>query len=291
MLPVKAPRRDPAPSRLRYRLTRLWLRPRFRRAVNFGVPMFAGLLAAWTVMSEYHLRDRATALVDHVREAIVDRPQFTITEIDVPDVSRDLAEQIRVAAFVRLPTSSLELDVGAVRDRIESLDAVERARVRALASGVLEIRAIERVPVVVWRSAGGLELLDQEGVRVAEVDSRLRRPDLPLIAGEGAESHVPEALALLAETRPVAERVRGLVRMGERRWDLVLDRGQVVKLPETDRVLALRRAMALDAAESLFARDLSVVDMRDPTRPMLRLTEHAISELERLRAGDKGEDA
>jgi hypothetical protein len=31
--------------------------------------------------------------------------------------------------------------------------------------------------------------------------------------------------------------------------------------------------------------------MRDPTRPMLRLTGHAIAELERLRAGDKGEDA
>ena len=141
-----------------------------------------------------------------MREAIVDRPQFTITEIDVPDVSRDLAEQIRVAAFVRLPASSLELDVGAVRERIEALDAVERARVRALPSGVLEIRAIERVPVVVWRSAGGLELLDQDGVRVAEVDSRLRRPDLPLIAGEGAGGHVPEALALLAAARPISER-------------------------------------------------------------------------------------
>ena len=90
--------------------------------------------------------------------------------------------------------------------------------------------------MVVWRSAAGLELLDQNGVRVAEVDSRLRRPDLPLIAGEGAEAHVPEALALLAETRPVAERLRGLVRVGERRWDLVLDRGQVVKLPEPDPV-------------------------------------------------------
>ena len=73
----------------------------------------------------------------------------------MPDVSRDLAEQIRVAAFVRLPVSSLELDVGAVRDRVEALAAVERARVRALASGVLEIRAIERVPVVVWRSGDG----------------------------------------------------------------------------------------------------------------------------------------
>lgn len=292
MLPVRtAPRRDPAPSRLRYRLTRLWLRPGVRRAVNFGLPMLAGVLAAWTAMAQYDVRGHLAAWVAAGREAIVERPQFTITEISVPDVSRDLAEQIRVAAFVRLPASSLELDVNAVRDRIESLDAVERARVRALASGVLEIRAIERVPVVVWRSDAGLELLDQNGVRVAEVDSRIRRPDLPLVAGAGAEEHVPEALALLAETRPVAGRVRGLVRVGERRWDLVLDRGQAVKLPEADPVLALRRVMALDGAENLLARDLSVVDMRDPTRPMLRLTGHAISELERLRAGDKGEDA
>src|SRR5690606_8387156 len=129
------------------------------------------------------------------------------------------------------------------------------------------------------------------GVRVAEVDSRIRRPDLPLVAGAGAEEDVPEALALLAETRPVAGRVRGLERVGERRWDLVLDRGQAGKLPEADSGLALRRVMALDGAERLLARDLGSVDMRDPMGPMSRLTGHAISELERLRAGDKGEDA
>jgi cell division protein FtsQ len=288
---VKVPRRDPAPSRLRYRLTRLWLRPGFRRLLNFGLPMLAGVLAAWTLLAEFHLRERIDRAYAAVREAIVDRPQFTIAEMTVPDVSRDLAEQIRVAAFVRLPVSSLELDVGAVRERVEALDAVERARVRALASGVLEIRAIERVPVVVWRSDAGLELLDQTGVRVAEIDGRLRRPDLPLIAGAGAEGHVPEALALLDAARPVAERVRGLVRVGERRWDLVLDRDQVVRLPEAEPLSALQRVMAWQVAEELLARDLTVVDMRDPRRPMLRLTAHAVEELERLRKAATGEDA
>jgi cell division protein FtsQ len=253
--------------------------------------MLAGVAAAWTLSAEYDLRGRAAAVVGRVREAIVDRPQFTITELSVPDVSRDLEEAIRVAAFVRLPVSSLELDVGAVRDRIEALDAVERARVRALASGVLEIRTIERVPVVVWRSDAGLELLDQNGVRVAEVDSRLRRPDLPLIAGEGADKHVPEGLALLAAARPVGARVRGLVRVGERRWDLVLDRDQVVKLPEADPLGALGRVMALEASDQLTKRDLTVVDMRDPRRPMLRLTPGALAEIERLKKLDAGEDA
>ncbi|MFO1210567.1 MAG: cell division protein FtsQ/DivIB [Amaricoccus sp.] len=291
MLPVKVPRRDPAPSRLRYKLNRLWLRPGFRRLVNFGVPMLAGVLASWTFAAQYDLRGMATAEVDRLREAIIERPQFVITSIDVPGVSRDLAEQIRVAAFVRLPVSSLELDVGAVRERIEALSAVERARVRALPSGVLQIEAVERVPVVVWRAPDGIELLDRNGVRVAEVDSRLRRPDLPLIAGVGANQHVPEALALLQVAQPIAPRVRGLVRMGERRWDLVLDRDQVVKLPEADPAQELGEVMALDKAEELFKRDLSVVDLRDPRRPMLRLTDTAKQELDGLKAKNAGEDA
>ena len=128
MLPVKAAprppaRRDPAPSRLRYKLNRLWLRQGFRRLVNFGVPMLAGIAAVWTLSAELDLRARALDVAGRVREAIMHRPQFVIDTIAVPDVSRDLAEAIRVAAFVQLPVSSLELDVAAVRDRIEQLAA------------------------------------------------------------------------------------------------------------------------------------------------------------------------
>lgn len=291
MLPMKVRRRDPAPSRLRYRLTRIWLRPGFRRFVNIGLPVFATVAVLWTLAAELELRERTVAAAVAVREAIVDRPQFTITALDIRDVSPELAEQIRESALVVPPVSSLEVHVGAVRERIEKLDAVERARVRALPNGMLEIRAIERVPVVVWRSVAGLQLLDGQGVRVAEIDSRSRRPDLPLIAGEGAEVHVPEALGLLAEAAPVAGRMRGLVRVGERRWDLVLDRDQVIRLPEKEPRAALARVMALHAQEELLARDLTVVDLRDPRRPILRLTEHSMSELARLRRIAAGEDA
>lgn len=295
MLPVARPparpRRDPAPSRLRYRLTRFWLRPSYRRAVNFGLPMIAGLLAAWTLASELDLKNRATTAVLAAREMLIDRPQFLITKIEIPDVSADLAEQIRETSLVTLPVNSLEVNVAAVRDRVEQLASVERARVRAIAGGVLEIRAIERLPVVIWRGPDGLQLLDPAGVRVAEIDSRLRRSDLPLVAGEGAQTHVSEALAILAEARPIANRIRGLVRVGERRWDIVLDREQAIRLPEVDPMAALRRVLALEKAEQLLERDISVVDLRDPQRPMLRLTEDALAEIARVKAKLEGEDA
>ncbi len=285
------PRRDPAPSRLRYRLDRLWLRPGIRRAVNFGVPSLALVLAAWTLVAQFDAMDRAAIAYERVREMVVHRPQFQITRIDVPDASSDLAEQVRTAAFVDLPANSLEVDVNAVRDRVEALGAVERARVRVLTSGVLEIRAIERMPAVVWRSDHGLFLLDQTGARVAEIDSRARRVDLPLIAGEGADAHVGEALTLLAEAGPVRERVRGLVRVGERRWDLVLDRDQLVRLPEADPAAALKRVMALQSEERLFDREVTSIDLRDTRRPMLRLTPFGKEELTRVRAQAAGEDA
>ena len=47
----------------------------------------------------------------------------------------------------------------------------------------------------------------------------------------------------------------------------------------------------IDALIAQGARDLTVVDMRDPRRPMLRLTEHAVKQLERLRETTAGEDA
>lgn len=288
---ARKPRRDPAPSRLRYRLNRLWLRPGVRRAVNVGVPGLAVVLASWTLIAQFDARERVIAGYEKLREEVIHRPQFTVTRIDVPEVSADLAEQIRVAAFTPLPSNSLEVDVNAVRDRVEALGAVERARVRVLTSGVLEIRAIERAPVVVWRSEQGLILLDQGGARVAEIDSRLRRVDLPLIAGPGAETEVTEALALLALTGPVRERVRGLVRVGERRWDLVLDRGQMVRLPEIDPDKALKHAMALETGEKMFEREVTVLDLRDPRRPMLRLTSFGKEEIARNRAQVAGDKA
>ncbi len=145
--------------------------------------------------------------------------------------------------------------------------------------------------MVVWRTDEGLQLLDPGGVRVAEVDSRLRRPDLPLIAGAGAAGEVLEALQLFALARPIHDRIRGLVRVGERRWDLVLDRDQVIRLPETGAAAALERVMALQVTEDLMDRDLTVVDMRDPRRPILRLGENALAELVRVRAMVAGEDA
>jgi cell division protein FtsQ len=69
--------------------------------------------------------------------------------------------------------------------------------------------------------------------------------------------------------------------MGERRWDVVLDRDQRVMLPEDNPVQAMERLLALDQAQDIMNRDILTVDLRSDHRPTLRLTPNALADLRR----------
>jgi cell division protein FtsQ len=142
----------------------------------------------------------------------------------------------------------------------------------------------QRQPVAVWRYSDGLRLIDAEGVMTGMIASRADRADLPLIAGDGAKEAIGEALALFAAAAPVAPRVRGLVRMGERRWDLVLDEDLRVLLPTDGAVSALERVIALHQAQEMLDRDVAAVDMRLASRPTLRLHPPALNILRNVTA-------
>ena len=63
--------------------------------------------------------------------------------------------------------------------------------------------------------------------------------------------------------------------MGERRWDMILDRNQIIQLPENEPINALKRILALNSTQNILARDVETIDMRDTSRPILRLSDVA----------------
>jgi cell division protein FtsQ len=269
-------KRDPAPSIWAYRLHRLWMTPYFRVFVRRGLPTFVVV----TTLGLYLANDaRQAAIVNGLvglRTQFEQRPEFQVGLISVDGASLDLAEAIRAKMNLALPQSSFDLDLDSARARIESLDAVAKADLRVRAGGVLHVDITERVPVIVWRTGDSIDLLDATGHRVAGLAARSDRPDLPLIAGVGAEKAADEALAIYAAAAPILTRVRGLVRMGERRWDIMLDRDQRILLPAENPVQAVERLIALDQVQDLLARDILTVDLRNERRPVLRLSPFAL---------------
>jgi cell division protein FtsQ len=279
-------RRDPAPSRLAYRLERLWLRPLVRRAVRTGLPLIvAGAAAVWWASDPARVQTvRESA--QEMRRAVEERPEFMVHLMAIEGASAELSRAVREMVPVDLPLSSFDLDLEAMRAEIETIDAVASAHLRIRPGGTLQIEIVEREPALIWRTVEGLMLVDAEGHPIAAAQARADWPELPLIAGAGANDAAAQALALFEAARPLSDRLRGLQRMGERRWDAVLTRGQRVLLPEARPVAALERLIALDEARDLLDRDLTHVDLRLPGRPTLRLTADAMAELVRIRSLD-----
>ena len=281
--PQRAARRDPAPSRLAYRLNRMMLRPIMRRLVHIGIPAFLAVLVAGIWLSDETRRANLTGGIDSIVDKVQHREAFMVKMMTIEGASPVVDKGLRAMLPVALPASSFDIDLDNLRERVLKLDAVEAVDLRIKPGGILSATVTERVPVVLWRHARGIELLDKTGHRVASATSREVRKDLPIIAGEGADRATPEALALIDAAGPVLPRLRGLERMGERRWDLVLDRGQRIKLPPEGALQALESVIAQDRAQAMLDRDISVVDLRQKARPVVRLGLEAQNAIRRAR--------
>ncbi|MBV0912864.1 cell division protein FtsQ/DivIB [Anianabacter salinae] len=291
MRPLSAPRRDPAPSRLAYRAQRIWLTPLFRSLIRTGLPTFLIVFLAASYLSNPATKDSIHDVIENVRQSVAERPEFKVERMAIDGASEELSQDIAEVTNIDFPMSSFDLDLPGLRERVATLDAVAEVRVRIRSGGILQVDVVERKPKLVWRSREMLETIDAEGRRVGALASRIDRPDLPLVAGDGADVAAAEALRVYAAAGPLAPRIRGLLRVGERRWDVILDEDQRILLPEAAPVRALEQVIAIDQAQDIFARAIVAIDMRLPHRPTLRLTEPALEELRHLRALSVGAEA
>lgn len=291
MRPV-IPRADPSPSRLRYRLERMRLTPAYRRLTRVGLPLLlvAGLAGGY--LSDADRRADLSDRIADIRRQIETRPEFMVHLLELDGASAGVQEDIHEIFPYDLPASSFDFDMPAIRAMVEGLPAVARAEMRIRQGGVLHIAVTERVPVALWRTRHGFEVLDITGTAIATVETRSAHPDLPVLSGTGADRAVPQALDILAAAAPLNRPLRGLVRMGERRWDVVLGDGRRVRLPGTGPMRAMERVIVLDKAGDLLERDLVTIDMRLGARPTVRMSENATDEWWRItRASSAAEQA
>lgn len=271
------PLRDPAPSKWGYRWQRWMLTPGVRTGLRIGVPLILVALVAGAWASNDNNRAMVIGHYERAKATIQNRPEFMVTELAITGADEELASTVSEMVKVTFPVSSFELDLNGLRTKVAELAAVKDVYVRVGDAGALEIGITPRQPVALWRTAEGLRLMDAQGTFSGAVAGRAERRDLPLIAGQGAEEHIDEALALFRSAAPIAERVRGLVRIGDRRWDMVLDRGQRIQLPTNNPAPALDHVITLEQTHDLLARDVMLVDMRNPSRPTVRLQQDAVA--------------
>jgi cell division protein FtsQ len=178
--------------------------------------------------------------------------------------------QLIAALGVRQKGPLLSVDVHAIRQRLEALPWILRADVRRVWPNRIEVLVVERRPVALWQSEGNVHVIDRDGRAIQGQDTG-QFGHLLLVVGQGAAEQASPLLELLGRQPELRSRVKAAVRVGQRRWNLRLDNGVEVRLPEEGAEAALKDLARLDREQQILAREIDAIDMRFPDRLIVKL--------------------
>ena len=195
---------------------------------------------------------------------------FGIDHIDI----RGNTETSDIALWETLqPTGSLlAYDVDEAQKRVGALPWVARATVRKFYPSMLSVRIEERQPFALWQRDGQVFVIDDTGTEIVPLEEA-RFGKLPFMVGQGANEKAAEFFVEILAEPEISAQMRAAVLVAGRRWDLHLENGVTVKLPEKGLRQALAQLVKLDGERQLLSRDVIVVDLRLPDRVTVRLPE------------------
>lgn len=208
--------------------------------------------------------------LDGLADRILVRAGLSVDNVEIKGQS----ETSELAVLERLEIDStaslVTYDVSEARNRIIGLPWIGGASVRKLYPSSLIVSLSERVPFALWQRGNVITVIDRSGTPIIDyADSRFA--NLPLVVGYGAEAVAQEFITLINSFPSLASRVRASVFVSERRWNLVMENGITVKLPERDMHDALNVLARHDREEGLLARNVSEVDLRFSDRIIVRI--------------------
>jgi len=188
---------------------------------------------------------------------------FVVEQVDVMGEGRLNERDIRLAAQIQTGSYFFGVDLNEVRDRTENLPWVDRAVVRRLWPNRIVVQVVETKPYAMWQKDGELHLLAKSGKPIVPVKEALSVPSaLKTYVGPKAPIHASAIEAKLISHDDIWSRVESLVQFPSGRWDLHMNNDIIVRLPEDNVEVAVKRLAKLDRETFILSRQLGVIDLR-----------------------------
>ena len=141
---------------------------------------------------------------------------------------------------------------------IEEIPWVKSASVQRRFPGTLSVYLCEKEPAVIWQTQGKKYVIDRQGAIISGVDPK-GFSQLIVIAGEKAPLNFADLNHELADMNPSIP-VKAATFLRSQRWDLYLEGGAVIKLPE----IQVKKALAFLTKKWALLTSFRVIDLRFP---------------------------
>jgi len=258
----------------RKRVVPLWRRPKTVFAGAILALALLGVASTWVVETGWGIKALTMAKSTVIKTSI--EFGLTVEEVLVTGRVKTARTDLLSALGVVRGAPILAYDFKAAKIRVEGLPWVKYARIERLLPDTLSVHLMERRPIALWQNKGIFSVIDEDGevIATAQLSNYVNYIH---VVGADAPNRVGGLLELL-ETQPnLKSKVAAAVRVGGRRWDLMMMNGINVRLPENGAPKALARLVAFETQSGVLERDVKVLDFRLPDRVIIRRAPHLVA--------------
>jgi cell division protein FtsQ len=223
------------------------------------------LLAAIAALFASGAVGRTIRGVNNVIDTVTADAGFGISEIHLAGNSRVPPETILAALNMQPGDSIFGADLVGARARVMALDWIQSADVVRRYPDAVFVTVVEKRPFALWQSAKGIAVIERSGDVITTQDVQ-KFARLPKLVGEGAPTAAADIVDAVLGHRAAAARVAAYEYVSQRRWNLILNNGVVVKLPENGWQNELDALEHLIVDTGILERDVTEIDLRSPTQ-------------------------
>jgi cell division protein FtsQ len=242
---------------------------------NIEVPRHAGVLSAFVFFLATGVYGTIIGGRTHeFTQTVTSHMGFAISDIQITGHNETSEIEILSALGLDETSSLVGFDTVEAREKLVALPWIASAEVTKLYPNGLSLKLEERKPFAIWQHDEELSLIEESG-HVIVPFAHQEYANLPLVTGHGAEREAKLLVPAVAAIPELKSRVKAQMLIAGRRWDIRLDNGVTIQLPEGDPADALAGLAKLDSATGLLSKDILTVDLRVPGEMVVRLSDAA----------------
>ena len=255
---------------------------------------FRGLIAffiVWIVLIALaaDVPKRTQDWITHQFHTLSAQSGFQLKQIAVTGRENTDATKLRKLIHVEQGQSIFALDLDRLHKDILMLPWVKSAALRRAWPDRLNIHLTEHTATAIWQYDGQAYLLD-ENADIIHSPLREEFSKLPVMIGKDAPAHTKKLLELIDAEPLVKSEFDSAKRLGDRRWDVVLKNGIILKLPEDDMEFALARIADAQKKYLIFSKEILSLDARFSDRLIVKASSGAASRLSDMLASNPSND-
>lgn len=237
------------------------------RAIAIGLAAVVMLGSGWLLWANGWPQRQAERAGNAVL-ALTAQAGFSLEQVNITGrqhIDRDaLLETLQVERGMPI----LALDKTDMIARLQTIPWLADATIERQLPNTLLVRLTEREPLALWQFRNQITVIDRQGAVIHAVPAS-DFATLPLVVGAGAAEEAATLLQNLQDYPQIRQVLRAATRIGERRWDLLLEPGVTVRLPDENETIGLRRLATLLHDPQILNREVQTVDLRFPDRMVL----------------------